>query len=144
MDMAKKIMKEITENQKFGNLWICLTFLCTSQLLLWHSLSPWFGHPPPPLLLSCCCSWTNALEHHLLSPGCFLAILWASAALKGIPKSSLQVSCFSSEAPQLPVLLTIMMFTLCIVMVCWWVCIPLSQPGSFAKLESMSYSWLNL
>lgn len=96
---------------------------------------------PPPPSLPWSFSWANALEYHLLSPDCARATLWALAAPEGIPKSSQQVSCFSlpPTPPQLLVLLTVMMFTLCVAMVCLWVCIP-----PFAKFKSMSYSWLNL
>ena len=88
-------------------------------------------------------SWNNALAH-LISPGCFLAMLWVSAPLEGIPEASHLVSCFSSGAPHFPVLLTIIMLNRCIIMVFWCICIPQSQTGSFAKLGTMSYSWLNL
>lgn len=140
----KKNVKEKTVKQNFGNLWIHLTSHCISQPLFWHisrhSLS-WYPQLCPSSWSS---SWSNTLEHCLLSPGCFLDILWALVSPEDFPESSHLVSCSSSEAPPLTVLLTIVMFCLCIIMVCLCICISPAQNGSFAKLESMSSSWLNL
>ena len=137
-----KCLKEGLGKCKFGNLCIFLIFF--------HIFQPpaLISHDPFPDThgLAVCPgipSWNNALAH-LVSPGCFLAKLWVSAPLEGIPEASYLVSCFSSGAPQFPVLLAIIMLTLCIIMVCWCICIPHSQTGSFAKLGSMSYSWLSL
>lgn len=136
----QKNLMEGLEKWKFWNLWILLTFLCFPTPALAPPMT--FTFPDTHGLAFCpgIPRWSNALAHLFSPEGCFPALPWASTPLEGIPEPSHPVSCFSSGAPQLPVLLTIIMLILCIIMIC----IQPSQTESLAKLGSMSYSWLNL
>lgn len=115
-------------------------FLHISQPLLRHLQSYSFLDSHGPATCFGIPSWIDVLAR-LFSPG------YPGHALSlspGIPKSCRLVRGFPSGDPQLPMLLTIIKFTPCGIMACLCICIPPSQTGNFAKLGSMSYSWLNL
>lgn len=108
--MTKKILKEGLD-WKFGNQWILLTFLSISQPRLWSLPDAHWPWQPGPCPLTWNSSWNTpwpVSSHQAAS--------WPSSEpqlrLKASRSPPTWVSCFSSQAPQLPVLLTIMVFTL--------------------------------
>lgn len=108
--MTKKILKEGLD-WKFGNQWILLTFLSISQPRLWSLPDAHWPWQPGPCPLTWNSSWNMpwpVSSHQAAS--------WPSSEpqlrLKASRSPPTWVSCFSSQAPQLPVLLTIMVFTL--------------------------------